>query len=108
MKEQLTPSYHGEKCRHNGSNPDYELACDECDCYLTCMPDWAYLSEHFHNAEDTGWKTIQTSCDEILEAFLNANADKENITDLETQINLEVMKELSNRQYSRGCENLPL
>lgn len=44
--EILTPSYHGEKCRHNGSNPNYELACDECDFYLTCMPDWAYWSGH--------------------------------------------------------------
>ena len=40
MEEQLTPSYHGEKCRYNGDNPDYECACDECDFYLACFPDW--------------------------------------------------------------------
>ena len=33
-QEVLTPSYHGELCRHNGENPDYEIACDECDYYL--------------------------------------------------------------------------
>ena len=31
QEEILTPSYHGELCRHNGENPDYEIACDECD-----------------------------------------------------------------------------
>lgn len=36
----LTPSYHGTLCRHNGENPDYEIACDECDFYLMCFPDW--------------------------------------------------------------------
>ena len=40
VEEILTPSYHGELCRHNGDNPDYEIACDECDYYLTCFPDW--------------------------------------------------------------------
>lgn len=39
-EEILTPSYHGELCRHNGENPDYEIACDECDYYLFCFPDW--------------------------------------------------------------------
>ena len=39
-EEELTPSYHGELCRYNGENPDYEIACDECDYYLTCFPDW--------------------------------------------------------------------
>lgn len=40
MEEILTPSYHGELCRHNGENSDYEIACDECDNYLVCFPDW--------------------------------------------------------------------
>lgn len=40
VEEILTPSYHGELCRHNGDNPDYEIACDECDYYLACFPDW--------------------------------------------------------------------
>ena len=31
MEEILTPSFHGEKCRHNGENADYEIACDERD-----------------------------------------------------------------------------
>ncbi|MDY3225773.1 MAG: hypothetical protein SOW84_07885 [Candidatus Faecousia sp.] len=39
-EEILTPSYHGELCRHNGENPDYEIACDECDYFLLCFPDW--------------------------------------------------------------------
>ncbi len=43
-EEILTPSYHGELCRHNGENPDYEIACDECDYYLVCFPDWKHLS----------------------------------------------------------------
>lgn len=38
MDEELAPSYHGELCRHNGENPDYEIACDECDYYLMCFP----------------------------------------------------------------------
>ena len=42
-KEILTPSYHGELCRHNGENPDYEIACDECNFYLLCFPDWKEL-----------------------------------------------------------------
>ena len=37
-REILTPSYHGELCRHNGENPDYEIACDECDYYLYVFP----------------------------------------------------------------------
>lgn len=40
MEEQLTPSYHGEKCCHNGEHSDYECACEECDFYLICFPDW--------------------------------------------------------------------
>ena len=43
MQEQneiLTPSHHGEQCRHNGENPDYEIACDECDFFLKCFPEW--------------------------------------------------------------------
>lgn len=39
-EEILTPSYHGELCRHNGENPNFECACDECDYYLACFPDW--------------------------------------------------------------------
>ena len=44
-QEILTPSYHGELCRHNGENPDYEIACEECDYYLLCFPDWEDLTE---------------------------------------------------------------
>ena len=29
QEEILTPSYHGELCRHSGDNPDYEIACNE-------------------------------------------------------------------------------
>lgn len=38
--EVLTPSFQGEKCRHNGNHVEFELACDECDFYLVCFPDW--------------------------------------------------------------------
>lgn len=40
QEEILPPSYHGELYRHNGDNPDYEIACDECDYYLASFPDW--------------------------------------------------------------------
>ena len=43
MREQeeiLTPSYHGEQCCHNGENPDYEIACDECEYFLLCFPEY--------------------------------------------------------------------
>ena len=44
-EEILTPSYHGELCRHNGENPDCEIACDECNYYLACFPDCKHLSD---------------------------------------------------------------
>ena len=47
MEELLTPSYHGESCRHNGDNPDYEIACDEGDFYLICFPDWEEILEKY-------------------------------------------------------------
>ena len=37
QQEILTPSFHGELCRHNGENPDYEIACDECDHYFCLL-----------------------------------------------------------------------
>ena len=40
MEEILTPSFHGEKCRHNGGNADYDIACDECDYFLICFSEW--------------------------------------------------------------------
>lgn len=43
-EEILTPGDHGKNCRHNGENPDYEIACDECEFYLTCFPDWKEFS----------------------------------------------------------------
>lgn len=47
QEEQITASYHGERCRHNGENPNYELACDECPDYMICFPDWQYLAEKY-------------------------------------------------------------
>ena len=38
MEEILTPSFHGEKCRHNGENADYGIACDECDYFFDLLP----------------------------------------------------------------------
>lgn len=104
VDEVLTPSYHGEKCRHNGNNPDYEIACDECDFALICMPDWEYLADDFNNPNDRTQETIKTSSDEALEAFLSANRAKENISDTEIEIDLEVMEELSQRRIVRGEE----
>ena len=46
QQEILTPSFHGELCRHNGENPDYEIACDECDYYLMCFPDRESTSDN--------------------------------------------------------------
>ena len=39
-EEILTPGFHGTKCRHNGENPDYEIACDECEYFLLCFPEY--------------------------------------------------------------------
>lgn len=44
-EEVLSPSYHGVLCRHNGDNPDYEIACDECYYYMLCFPDWESFLE---------------------------------------------------------------
>lgn len=49
MEEILTPSFHGEKCRHNGENTDYDIACDERDCFLICFPEW---EEEFAKTEE--------------------------------------------------------
>lgn len=38
--EILTPGNHGLFCRHNGENPDYEIACEECDFFLEFFPEW--------------------------------------------------------------------
>ena len=38
-EEILTPSYHGRRCRHNWDDPNYEMACDECDFFLACFPE---------------------------------------------------------------------
>lgn len=95
MEEKLTPSYHGEKCRHNGSNPDFEIACDECDYSGICMPDWKYLAEH--HAQDHSWESIQTSASETLQAFLQASAASRHISETEKEIALLVMQELRSR-----------
>lgn len=29
-----------DRCQGNGSHPDYECCCDECDHYLDCYPEW--------------------------------------------------------------------
>ena len=98
-EEVLTPSYHGESCRHNGDNPDYEIACDECDFYLICFPDWKEMIE-IYDIDDKRINTIKTSPDEALEAFLRANTDKEHITDIEDEIISQVEAELHSRKKS--------
>ena len=99
QEEILTPSYHGESCRHNGDNPNYEIACDECDFYLICFPDWKEMIE-MYDIDDKRINTIKTSPDEALEAFLRANTDKEHITDIEDEIISQVEAELHSRKKS--------
>lgn len=99
MEELLTPSYHGESCRHNGDNPDYEIACDECDFYLICFPDWKEMIE-MYDIDGKRINIIKTSPDEALEAFLRANTDKEHITDIEDEIISQVEAELHSRKKS--------
>ena len=101
QEEVLTPSYHGELCRHNGDNPDYEIACDECDFYLICFPDWKEMIE-MYDFNDKRIDTITASPSEALEAFLRANAAKDDISDMEIEIDLQVMEELAKRQEARG------
>lgn len=101
MEELLTPSYHGESCRHNGDNSDYEIACDECDFYLICFPDWKEMVE-MYDFNDNRINAIKTSPDEALEAFLRANAIKDNICDIEKELALQVMEELTTRRKIRG------
>lgn len=35
--EILTPSPNGENCIYNGTNENYECACDECEYFLECF-----------------------------------------------------------------------
>ena len=35
--EILTPSPNGENCLYNGTNEEYECACEECDYFLECF-----------------------------------------------------------------------
>ena len=97
QEEILTPSYHGESCRHNGDNPNYEIACDECDFYLICFPDWKEMIE-MYDIDDKRINTIKTSPDEALEAYLRANSKKEHISDLEQEIISQVKEELTSRR----------
>ena len=47
MQEEIfTPGNHGELCRHNGENAEYEIACDECDFFLECFPDWKEKNDY--------------------------------------------------------------
>lgn len=99
QKEILTPSYHGEKCRHNGENSDYELACDECPYYMICFPDWEYLDEQYSYSDDKSYNSIKTSSAETLEAYLLASALwGEPSTDEERNAILDVENELLRRQ----------
>ena len=43
--DELTPSYHGEKCLFNGEHEGYEITCDNCDFYMECFPDRKELME---------------------------------------------------------------
>ena len=63
MEEILTPSFHGEKCRHNGENPDYDIACDECDYFLICFPEW---EEEFAKTEERYFGMSETMRQESI------------------------------------------
>lgn len=56
--EILTASYHGENCRHNGENPNYELACDECPYYLECFPDWQIFQIQLNSDAESKIKAV--------------------------------------------------
>lgn len=43
--EELTPGKGGADCLYNGLHEGYECACDECDFYLECYPDWRKFGE---------------------------------------------------------------
>ena len=100
MQEELrTPSYHGENCRHNGKSSNYELACDECPCYMVCFPDWEYLDERYSYSDDESYNSIKTSSVETLNAYLQASAGLGTpITEEEKQAILDVENELLRRQ----------
>ena len=57
MEEILTPSFHSEKCRHNGENADYDIACDECDYFWICFPEW---EEEFAKIEERYFGMAET------------------------------------------------
>ena len=44
--EELTPGKGGADCLYNGLHEGYECACDECDFYLECYPDWRKFGEY--------------------------------------------------------------
>ena len=94
---ELTPSFHGESCKYNGNDIAYEIACDHCDFFLVCFPDW----ESAHSAVYLE-TTIKTAPEEALETFLRANAAKKEITEDEIEIDLQVMEELYKRREARG------
>lgn len=63
MEEILTPGFHGEKCRHNGENADYDIACDECDYFLICFPEW---EEEFAKTEERYFGMSATMRQELI------------------------------------------
>lgn len=63
MEEILTPSFHGEKCRHNGENADYDIACDERDYFLICFPEW---EEEFAKTEERYFGMSETMRQELI------------------------------------------
>lgn len=92
----LTPSFHGEKCGYNGRDTAHEIACDNCEFYLVCFPDW-------ETADPAALETtIKTASDGILKAFLRADASKDEITAAEIEIDLQIMRELYRREEARG------
>lgn len=55
-----------------------------------------------YDINDKRIDSIKTSPNKALEAFLRANAAKDDITDVEIEIDLQVMEELAKRQDAKG------
>lgn len=93
-EEILTPGYHGEECRHNGENTDYEIACDNCSFFYSCFPDADLLFQNPELYEDKNLYHLKTASNEVLQAFLRANTVG---NEIDEKIKMSVMEELARR-----------
>lgn len=96
-EEILTPSYHGEQCRHNGNQPEYEIACDNCDYFYWCFPDADKLFRNPEQYLNPQIYQLKTAPDEALQVFLQAGSDRA-LTEKEREIHGLVLAELVSRR----------